>query len=468
MCGPAQPERLTVDEPRLERRLAETRGELAALAARVEELAGAQEETNRLLQEVVGSLRSSSAGDAEMRSTLEQLHADLSGDAVRAGAAVDRVVSETERLREAQVQLGRRVDEVTEHLGGDRGPSGGHLEALEARLEVLEGALGAGEVGEASSAAAIEQVHVALSRIEATLTQRLDQLEQEVADTGQMAEDRATGSGRLEQLEQRLQQLQDTIDAQAVRVEADSVTVQQTSQRVAAMDADVQAAVSRLTEQLESQGRSLQAALSQGLAEVRAAAPEATLSVDDRRLQALDEAVARRDADLEELHDLHATLDAGMGELRAGIAAGRAADSRTADALDEIYRRIEALSTAQIAARADQGRGRRSGKKAGESTTDAAAALAAVDEVMREQRQLREQVVSLQRTVDAAATAAARASSQAAPLAPLRTDVRVLHTQLAEQKAALETLAETVERSQRKAPAPAPAAAKKAARTTKG
>lgn len=420
-----------------------------------------------------------------MRSTVEQLHADLSGDAVRAGAAVDRVISETDRLREAQVELGRRLDAVA--VRPTPGPSAvdDRLHTLEARLQDLERAPQNERLDQLEQELREQRMQwergldqrtldgeealkelrdgvALLTRAQQELERRLDRQVEQPAAGGE------AGDARLLDLENRLRQLQDTVEALEAQAHLDSVTVARGSQRVEAVEADVRTAASSLREQLESQGRSLQAALAEGLAEVRATAEGATPPLDATRLQKLEEAVARRDAELEDLEDLHAALDLGMGELRSGILAGRAADSRTADALDEIYRRIEALFTAQSSARAEKGRGRRSSKKSTEPSTDADAALTAVDELVREQHRLKAQLVNLQQAVDAAAKAAARAASVAAPLPSLRTDVRALHAALAEQKQALESLARTVERPRRKSPAPAPAPAKKAPRATRG
>lgn len=409
---------------------------------------------------------------------VEELQGSVDANEVQTSGATASVPSNTDLVR-IEEQTNQRLDRLAEGIG--------RLDALERRIEEAESRV--------SGHAEAQQ-----TALRAEFETRLDELRaaQELG-TGQMGAsvEQATSGyddlsramtdqrGQLEELAERLQKLQKAMNAQTSQVQATATALTETrqelerqservaqrgeseSERLQALEAEVRAAVSGLTEQVESQGRSLQSAVTKGLAEVQAAAAEAAAAMDPGRLQRLEEAAARREAELEELFDLHAALDAGMGELRSGIVAGRAADTRTSDALDEIYRRIEALSTAHETGKADQGRGRRSGRKSAESTTDIAAALAEVDPRVREQRQLREQVVSLQQDVDSMATAAARVASQVAPLASLRTEVRALQSQLAEQEAAIESLATSVESRRRRTPSPAAGTAKKPPRTTK-
>ena len=207
-----------------------------------------------------------------------------------------------------------------------------------------------------------------------------------------------TSTTQLDELERGLQQLQADAEAESARARAE---------------------LSRLADRLESQERSLRESLAHGLAEIqRSAAAHA------HRLDALEETLGRRGVEVEELHDLHATLDEGMGELRSGVVAGRAAENRLATALDEVYRRLEAVSDAQMAAKANQRRRGRSGRT---SATEPAAGLTELEHLAREHRQLRDRLVALERAADAATTAAAhgvvagdraRSSSQQRPAPP--------------------------------------------------
>lgn len=215
-----------------------------------------------------------------------------------------------------------------------------------------------------------------VSELAALVQAQHAQLEQNVnAQMGGTPEQEASGT-RLDELAGGLQQLQADTEAESARVRE---------------------GLSRLAERLDSEGRSLQESLAHGLAEVqRSAAAHAG------RLAGLEEALAKRDFELEELYDLHAALDEGMGELRSGLVARRAAENRLATALEEVYRRLEAVSDAQMAARANQRRRGRSGRKA---ATEPAAGLTELEHLVREHRQLRDRVVTLERSADEARTA---------------------------------------------------------------
>ncbi len=200
---------------------------------------------------------------------------------------------------------------------------------------------------------------------------------------------------------------------------------------------------------LESLRQELRVGLSEGLAEVRSAAP-ATAS--DRRLEALEQRLERSDDEMADLGELHAALDMGLGALRTEIADVRGAVKKVVGDQAEVLDRLESSDRSpQTAVPADSGRGRKAARKA-EAGSHLAAAIEAAETLAREHQQLKAQVARLEQEAGSASPAGA---SQAAETAPLRRDVELLQEQMAAQNEALATLSRAVERLRRKSSTPA-------------
>ena len=224
--------------------------------------------------------------------------------------------------------------------------------------------------------------------------------------------------------------------------DAESATVQAIEDRIRALD-----------DKRESQRAEVQSRLREGLADVRAAAKVPADIVD--RLHALEKQARQNQEDLSELHELHAALDAGLGTLRSDIGEVRTAVKRVADGQADIADRLETYVRASLAPD-EAAKGRRQGRK-GTDVDRLTAVTAAVEDLLREQRQLKQELASLAQTADATATAASRAASQVSALGPLRSQIKLLHQEIAEQNEVIDTLRKTVEAQARPAPKRAPA-----------
>lgn len=188
------------------------------------------------------------------------------------------------------------------------------------------------------------------------------------------------------------------------------------------------------------------------MADVRSSAAVPANIVD--RLQALEKHGRQNQAELAELLELHAALDAGLGVLRSEIGGVRSAVKRVADGQADVDDRVEAVRASLTTE--DASKGRRSGRKGAEEERMTAVA-AAIEGLLVEQRQLRHELAALPQASDATAAAASRAASQASALSPLRGETKLLHQKIAEQEEGLAALRKTVEAERRSGPARATA-----------
>jgi hypothetical protein len=293
---------------------------------------------------------------------------------------------------------------------------------------------------------------------------------------------------RLDQIGERLEQLQASVDAEWVRAKSETATLAQTiadlgervlrlaqqagdsagveDERVTAVEEKVTETATRLNKALEVQRRDLQDGLQKGLADIRSAIPPPPASSEDfdARFRALERLVQQNKGEVSELNELHAALDAGLGALRAELGDIRTGMGRLADSKADLDDRLETFVRMSLVPEGDKGR---KAKKAAESTLGTLSA--AVQDLIREQRQLKDSIAAMEQASDAATAAAARASMQASSLGPLRSDVKLLHQEIAEHQEELDALRRAIDRL-RPAPAaiPPPAArppAKKAAAT---
>lgn len=227
----------------------------------------------------------------------------------------------------------------------------------------------------------------------------------------------------IEHLTERLDQLQAGIDGEATRAQSES------------------------------------AELRQAVTDVRAAIPAPAEDVSSR-LQAVEKQAQRNTHEMSEIGELHAALDAGLGILRSEIVDVRSAMKRVSDGQADLDDRLETFFRASLAPGEEPGRGRK-GRKGAEGDRMGTMA-AAVEDLLREHRQLKGEVAALAQNTDAATAAAARAANQVSALSPLRSEIKLLHQEIAEQVEAMEALGKRVdERPARKPPA------KRASRATK-
>lgn len=222
------------------------------------------------------------------------------------------------------------------------------------------------------------------------------------------------------------------------------------TERMQVLEAQMQEVEGRVDAALESQRREL--------VETRSMIGP-PMGDDTARLDTLE-------ADMSELLELHAALDAGLGSLRSEIGALRVGAATMAGEQADLVDRMEASAQAAVTDQVPQGRGRKPGRK-GEATAqlaDQVAALAAsTGRLAGEQRDLKAHVARLEQELRASARAANRTTELSA-LGPLRSDVNLLGEQLAEQNEALDSLRKSVERLRRKPQAPAQAPAPPATR----
>lgn len=427
----AIPEQANVDLERVEARLNERLEGLAAgvVSQRAELQAVLQEEMRQRLdqleqglahaagtggpslhaleqriEETVERLTERAEVQAELRVALEgrvdELSAALRGGTISVGGDPIRIPSEDEAQRREQESLLRRFDEVVE------------------RVEQLQASVEADRARAESDSVALAQAAIDLARVEEQLNQRFDRLAEKVARAD---------------------------DTQA--------------EHRRSLEEQVKDGLSRMTAALESHRQELQTGLREGLAVVQAAAPSGG-SVDDSRVQALEDRLEKNDYEVSELGELHAALDVGLGALRTEIGEVRSAVQKVTGEQADIQDRLDSLTRApQAAAPApgDSARGWKPGRKA-ETGANLAVAIEAAEILAREHQQLKAQVADLEKAAEAATATAARASSQASTSGPLRSDVRLLQEQLAEQTEALDNLGRAVERLRRKVATPAAAA----------
>ncbi len=240
-------------------------------------------------------------------------------------------------------------------------------------------------------------------------------------------------------------------------VEGLSRTAEPCSGRLQAFERQVQEAVHRLAETMESQQADLQAALGKGLDEVRSAmATVATSSVS--RLEDLEERAAKGELEVSEVRELQAGLDGELDELRSEIASVRHVNRELSDDQAEVNRRLDAVSEVERAARPVQDRRRGLGRNSAAQSAGVGIVLAAVENLVRDHQQLKAHLVTLEQSVQAGASEAVTASSHASALAAVRTEVRALREQLETQNETLLTVRRSVERLRRRVAVQAPPA----------
>lgn len=456
-------------EAALQDRRNSSRAELAALATEVKELARAQEELAR-----------PDDGAAELARLVDPLEA-------RIAAMQAAVEGETAAIRSDVAHLVRESE----------------MEALEGRIHKLERAIEAEAARAQAEVAARRQAEGRLRRMEDLFNQRLDRLaEQAALLTGadrQLEAQRAA----TDRIAERVGELQARADAESARVEQGSAAAKQAQDDVARLDGQVGERLDRIAERmarvleaegrrqesvdrheamlarvpeglerwrrdqqaildragaertdlraaLEAQGAELGTALREGLADVRSTITAVPADLTGR-LDALEKHDQEREGEMSELGELHAALDTGLGTLRTELEEVRTAMRWLADGHDDLDDRLEGFVRGALPADGDTGRGRRAGRKSAETQIGALSAV--VEDLLREQRRLQDEIATLKRSAETATAAAARASSQASTVGPVRSDVRALHEQLAAQQEALATLGRTVERLRPRSPA---------------
>ena len=321
--------------------------------------------------------------------------------------------------------------------------------------------------------------------LNAALQSRVEDLEVALKATqGKKESDRLRR--QVDLLGERLEELQGTIDAEWARTKSETATLAQTitelgervvrlaeqagdtagaeDERVAALEEKVDDVAARLETALESQRRELQEGLREGLADVLSAVPSgpAAAGSDDGRLRTLERQLQQSRTEVADLNELHAALDAGLGALRAELGDVRTTLTRLADSKADLDDRLETFVRMSLVPEGDKGR---KARKAAESNLGTLSA--AVQDLLREQRQLKDSFAGVERASDAATAAAARASTQASTLGPLRSEMKLLHQELVEQQETLDELRRTVEslRPPATASPPSPPAVRPAKKT---
>ena len=353
-------------------------------------------------------------------------------------------------------------------------------EGLVRRLEALEERLAGADRPDPLRIVALEETIQRLNeRVDAVqfaIQARVDELAAATATAAQGKKETDKLRRRLDQVGERLEQLQATADAEWARARSETATLGQSmtelgervlrlaeqagvtagveDERLAAVEAKVDEAAARLAEALDAQRQELQDGVRKGLADVMAAIPPPPAPAQDveGRLRAMETQVRQGRAEVSELNELHAALDAGLGALRGEIGDLRTALARQADSKADLEDRLETFLRMSLVPEGEKGR---KARKAAESTLGTLSA--AVQDLLREQRQLKDSVATLTRASDSATAAAARASNQASSLGPLRTDIKLLHQEIVEHQEALDALRRTVERLRQPPAAPPPA-----------
>jgi DNA repair exonuclease SbcCD ATPase subunit len=472
-------------------RLDQSRAELAALAAAVASLTQAQAEGDRLrqgmaerLQRAIGvddRLAALEAGAEDRRplaaieARLDQLAADRLEDERRARAEADRwtqghaelgrrlgdlarqlaaVAAETPRL----VELEGRVDQLAAERSEDEHRARDETDRLvQAHAEIgrrLDDVACRVAAVAADQPAAVQALADRLQRMEASVEAEVGRMRSEAAALGRVVEE----LGRLES------QVNERLDRRAERA---ARAADADRQRVVALQTSVEDAITRVTNSLQGQRVALEASLGDGQAAIRREVAGVGAGVD-RRLADLQRRAQGTETGLAELTELQASLDGGLGTLRAEIAEVRLVASELAEAQRAVDARLERVGEVQPAPAADLGRGRwRGGKAAAEAEARVDAVWATVQDLARQHQELRNSLDELEDATARTADVAARASSQGAAFAPLRTDVRALREQVAAQAEVLSDLAESVARLAKAAPARKAPASKRASRTSK-
>ena len=350
-------------EHAVEARVGETQAELGTLSGDVRKLARTQEELNRALEGIAEQVSRSAANAAGNADDVERTVAEAVG-----------LLAERLAVRQSELQA-----------------------ALDARLEQLQVALDreAARVGAAVDRA--ERAGTDVVRV--------------TAGNEELARAQEDLSGRLDQMVERLERLQATVDRESAQVAGT----------------------------LSSQRSELEQALRTGLADVQPAATGGP-AADGGRLDALE-------GEISDLGEYHAALDVGLGALRTEIAEVRDGLRKIARDQSELLDRAAAPAQAPPSGDAEQGRGRRSGRK-GETETRMAAVLSATEGLVGEHQRLKGDMARLEQE--------ARAAADTSGL--LRNDVRLLRAQVAEQNEALDALRAAVEAPAKRAPSRAPAA----------
>ncbi len=198
--------------------------------------------------------------------------------------------------------------------------------------------------------------------------------------------------------------------------------------------------------------KELRAGLHDGLEDVMAAIPPPAGADTESRLRAMEMQVRQGRDEASELNELHAALDAGLGVLRAEIGELRTGLARLADGKADLEDRLETFVRVSLVPEGEKGR---KAKKAAENSLGTV--QAAVQDLLREQRQLRDKMTALEQASDGATAAAARAVTQASSLGPIRSEMKLLHQEVAEQNESLEALRKSIDTLRRQAQSPAPA-----------
>ena len=346
---------------------------------------------------------------------------------------VGRADTEGQRL----ATLERRIEETVEHLSGRADVQAELRAALETPVEQIGVALD--RAGQASAEAArVAAENEDLRRRSDQMGARLDELRASIEEGWARTKSESATFGQANQ------ELAGTLARLTERVEslAEQVAGAGDQERLEALDRRVEEALARLNEIVEAQRQQLEA--------VAAASPSAEDIVG--RIGALEQQARHSLDEVSELNELHAALDAGLGNLRAELGDVRTAVSRVAEGQGDVDDRLEAYMRVQQVPGGEQGKGRRAAKKAAETALSAVSG--ALEDVLGEQRQLRDQVDAVQRASDAATASAARAASQALSLGSIRSDMKLLHQEVAEQNDVIEGLLRSIEGLRRPPPAP--------------
>ncbi len=433
-----------------------------------------------------GVAPSPAAAPGQAKVDLERVEARLNE---RLEGLVAGVVSQRTELQTVlQEEMRQRLDQLEQGVAQAAGTGGPSLHALEKRIEET--------VERLTERAEVQaELRVALEgRVDELAAALRGGTSSAVVDPAWIAsENKARGREqeallrRFDEVFERVQQLQASVEADKARAESDSVALalaqanvelvrveEQLNQRFdrlaekvaraddteaerrRSLEEQVEDGLSRITAALESHRRELQTGLREGLAVVQAAVPTGG-SVSDSRVEALEERLEKSDYEVSELGELHAALDVGLGALRTEIGEVRSAVQKVTGEQADIQDRLDSFNRPpQAAAPGDSARGWKPGRKA-ETGANLAVAIEAAEILAREHQQLKAQVADLEKAAEAATATAARASSQASTSGPLRSDVRMLQEQLAEQTEALDNLGRAVERLRRKVATPAAA-----------
>lgn len=392
----------------------------------------------RLAEETARPAPSTRPGPVDLVSLRSELEKDLAGMLQARHAdlehAVEARVGETQaelgtlsgdvrKLARTQEELNRALEGIAEQVSRSAANAGGNADDVERTVAEAVGLLAerlAVRQSELQAAleARVEQLQVALDREAARVGAAVDRAERAGTDvvrvTGgneELARAHEDLSGRLDQMVERLERLQATVDRQRDQVAAT----------------------------LASQRTELEQALRTGLADVQPATTMAP-AADDGRLEALE-------GEISELGEYHAALDTGLGALRTEIGELRDAMRKMARDQTEVLDRAETPTRAATSGDAEQGRGRRTGRK-GETETRMAAVQSATEGLVGEHQRLKGDMARLEQE--------ARAAADTSGL--LRNDVRLLRAQVAEQNEALDALRAAVEAPAKRAPSRAPAA----------